>query len=121
LPNTQFLGVTYNKDNNKFENVFSAIYSIENLDAVLFESKFKNTISGWSCRKEKTLSDRGRIEKISKQLQVGTYNYRTIKKVSNLKQKKSGKVSIFLENFQNNLIKQAIFKVLEKIYEGAFF
>lgn len=107
------LDFTFNPSSGKFENVFSLIYSVENLQEAW------KIINSRTC--ETTFSsyfDTFLLLKISEKLKLGRYKYSFFKKITLTNQYSLSTKTMVLSNFCDVVIQKAFCCVLQKIYEG---
>jgi hypothetical protein len=115
------LNFKFNQSSGKFENVFSLIYSVENLQKAwkiingrLCETTFRGDLKTFSSYFNTFL-----LMKISRKLELGRYKYSSFKKIiANNRHSLNTKV-VILSSFCDVVIQNAFCYVLQKIYEGA--
>lgn len=113
--NSHVLKLKFNKKTQKFENIFSLISSVENLQEVWHEIKSKS---------ENLILDDRNLEwfkKVSDKLKSGFYEYKQTRQVIVNKFNKDNKKPLTTCSPCDNLVQKAIFRILQQVYEGISF
>ena len=114
------LNFKFNQNSGKFENVFSLIYSVENLQKAwnIISIKQYETTFGGNSKILSSYLDTLLFMTISKKLETGRYKYSTPKKIAAISRQSLNTKVMALASLCDAVIQKAFFFLLQKIYEG---
>lgn len=117
------LKLKFNKKTQKFENIFSLVSSVKNLQKAWYEikSKSKNLIVKNIRIKILNSLKLEWFKKVSVKLNSGFYKYKSVRQILVNKLDKMSKRVIIVESFRDKIVQKAVLWILQQIYEGVSF